>query len=138
MPAVAFPLCALRAHSLRLPLFFFFNDTATTEIYTLSLHDALPISIAPPGARFIYSDINFILLGEIVRKLSGKPLPDYVREAVFRPLGMKETMFNPPARLRRRIAPTETLPGAERPLRGVVHDPTARYMDGIAGHAGLF
>jgi uncharacterized protein YbbC (DUF1343 family) len=94
--------------------------------------------VAPPGTRFIYSDINFILLGEIVRKLSGRPLPEFVRDTVFRPLGMKDSMFNPPAGLRRRIAPTETLPGAKRPLRGVVHDPTTRYMDGIAGHAGLF
>ncbi len=94
--------------------------------------------VAPPGTRFIYSDINFILLGEIVRRVSGKPLPDYVHEQVFRPLAMKDTMFRPPPKLRRRIAPTEQLPGEKLPLRGVVHDPTTRYMDGIAGHAGLF
>jgi uncharacterized protein YbbC (DUF1343 family) len=94
--------------------------------------------VAPPGTKFIYSDINFILLGEIVRKLSGQPLPDYVAATVFRPLGMKDSMFNPSAWLRRRIAPTEALPGEKQPLRGVVHDPTTRYMDGVAGHAGLF
>lgn len=92
--------------------------------------------VAPPGARFIYSDINFILLGEIVRRLSGQSLPDYVRRQVFLPLGMNDTMFQPPRRLRARIAPTEQVEGEV--LRGVVHDETTRYMGGIAGHAGLF
>ncbi|MBI4874790.1 MAG: DUF1343 domain-containing protein [Acidobacteria bacterium] len=92
----------------------------------------------PPGVRFVYSDINFILLGEIVRRVSGKPLPDYVRETVFEPLGMRESMFNPPPALRERIAPTELLAGEKESLRGVVHDETTRYMGGVAGHAGLF
>ncbi len=94
--------------------------------------------IAAPGERFIYSDINFILLGEMVRRLSGKPLDAYVSQVVLRPLGMKETMFRPPASLRPRIAPTELLAGSPEPLRGVVDDPTARFMGGVAGHAGLF
>lgn len=93
---------------------------------------------APPGVRFVYSDINFILLGEIVRRLSGKTLADYAQETVFEPLGMRETMFRPPDSLRVRIAPTEKLVATGVLLRGVVHDPTARYMGGIAGHAGLF
>jgi uncharacterized protein YbbC (DUF1343 family)/CubicO group peptidase (beta-lactamase class C family) len=92
----------------------------------------------PPGVRFVYSDINFILLGEIVHQLSGQMLPDYAREKIFAPLGMRETMFRPPASLRGRIAPTERLAGAAESLRGVVHDETTRYMGGIAGHAGLF
>lgn len=92
----------------------------------------------PPGARFVYSDVNFILLGEIARRLSGEPLAGYLRRTVLEPLGMTETMYNPMASLRARIAPTELLPGATVPLRGVVHDPTARYMGGVAGHAGLF
>lgn len=90
----------------------------------------------PPGIRFVYSDINYELLGEIVRRLSGKTLPQYVNEQVFKPLGMKESMFQPPASLIPRIAPTEVEDG--HVVRGVVHDPTARYMGGIAGHAGLF
>lgn len=94
--------------------------------------------VAPAGTRFIYSDINFVLLGEIVRRLSGRPLDEYCREMIFRPLGMRETMFRPPERLRPRIAPTEVLPGQRLPLRGVVHDPTARFMGGVAGHAGMF
>lgn len=94
--------------------------------------------VAAPGERFIYSDINFELLGEIVHKVSGKPLDQFAREDIFLPMGMAESQFNPPASLRHRIAPTELYPGMKAPLRGVVHDPTARFMDGVAGHAGLF
>jgi uncharacterized protein YbbC (DUF1343 family)/CubicO group peptidase (beta-lactamase class C family) len=94
---------------------------------------------APPGTRYIYSDINFILLGELVHRLSGKMLNDYARENIFLPLGMKETTFQPPASYVPRIAPTERWPvKTGPPLRGVVHDPTARNMGGVAGHAGLF
>lgn len=93
---------------------------------------------AEPGERFIYSDINFILLGEIVRRLSGQPLDEFTREKIFEPLGMHETCFRPPRQWLPRIAPTEQLPGQSHPLRGVVHDPTARRMGGVAGHAGLF
>ena len=93
----------------------------------------------PPGARYVYSDINFELLGEMVHRLSGQMLNDYARDHIFAPLGMKETMFLPPASLLPRIAPTERTPAPTGPpLRGVVHDPTARYMGGVAGHAGLF
>lgn len=94
--------------------------------------------IGPPNARFVYSDINFVLLGEIVRRSTGITLSDYVREKIFLPLGMNETMYQPPASLVLRIAPTELINGMPAPLRGLVHDPTARYMGGIAGHAGLF
>ena len=92
----------------------------------------------PPGQRFVYSDINFELLGEIVRRVSGKTLDEFVRDEVWQPLGMRETMFRPPASLRPRIAPTEIDASTGQPLRGVVHDPTARYMGGVAGHAGVF
>jgi uncharacterized protein YbbC (DUF1343 family)/CubicO group peptidase (beta-lactamase class C family) len=92
----------------------------------------------PPGLHFVYSDINFILLGELVHRLSGQMLSDYARQNVFLPLGMKETMFQPPASLVPRIAPTELLVGSGRLLRGVVDDTTARNMGGIAGHAGVF
>ena len=104
------------------------------------------VPTAPAGTRFVYSDINFFLLGEIVRRVSGQPLDEYTQEHVFKPLGMKDTMFNPPASLIPRIAPTESCtpygypcdgPGRQM-LRGVVHDPTARRMNGVAGHAGLF
>ncbi|PTX91309.1 serine hydrolase [Opitutus sp. ER46] len=90
----------------------------------------------PPGTRFVYSDINFIVLGELVRRASGQPLAAYVAEHVCQPLGLRDTGFLPPAAQRPRIAPTQLTAGVM--LRGVVHDPTARRMDGVAGHAGLF
>ena len=93
----------------------------------------------PPATRYVYSDINFILLGELVHRLSGKMVSQYARENIFLPLGMNESMFQPPASLVPRIAPTERWPvRTGPPLRGVVHDPTARNMGGVAGHAGLF
>lgn len=93
----------------------------------------------PPATRYVYSDINFILLGELVHRLSGKMLSAYARENIFLPIGMKESMFQPPASLVPRTAPTERWPvKSGPPLRGVVHDPTARNMGGVAGHAGLF
>lgn len=91
---------------------------------------------APPGEVFRYSDINFILLGEVVRRAGGKPLNEFAAENVFRRLGMRDTMFLPDANLTARIAPTEK--EGTGVLRGVVHDPTARRMGGVAGHAGLF
>jgi|HubBroStandDraft_1064217.scaffolds.fasta_scaffold02427_8 uncharacterized protein YbbC (DUF1343 family)/CubicO group peptidase (beta-lactamase class C family) len=107
--------------------------------YQTGIHMALNERPAgPPGVHFVYSDINFILLGELVHRLSGQMLSDYAREHVFLPLGMRETMFQPPPSLIPRIAPTERDGADGTPLRGVVHDPTARYMGGVAGHAGLF
>ena len=97
-----------------------------------------PRPAGPPGVRFVYSDINFVLLGELVRRLSGQMVSDYARQNVFLPLGMKQTAFQPPAAWVPRIAPTERVPKNGPPLRGVVHDPTARYMGGVAGHAGVF
>lgn len=91
-----------------------------------------------PGARFVYSDINFILLGEIVHRISGQLVSSYAREHIFLPIGMKESQYQPPASLTPRIAPTERWPKDGAPLRGVVHDPTTRLMGGVAGHAGLF
>ncbi|HTL46050.1 MAG TPA: exo-beta-N-acetylmuramidase NamZ domain-containing protein [Vicinamibacterales bacterium] len=104
------------------------------------------VPASPPGTHFVYSDINYILLGDIVRRVSGKPLNEFARERIFVPLGMKDTMFMPPASLRPRIAPTQMCTPYGWPcegpdmqmLRGVVHDPTARRMMGVAGHAGLF
>ena len=107
--------------------------------------DEVPQSL--PGERFVYSDINFFLLGHIVAQASGLPLERYTAERVFGPLGMTDTGFLPPIERVGRIAPTERCrfldawpckaPEVE-PLRGVVHDPTARRMGGVAGHAGLF
>ena len=95
--------------------------------------------IAAPGTRFLYSDTNYETLGEIVRRVSGEPLDVYSAEHIFTPLGMKDTMFKPPASLRPRIAPTQYQEGTTgKMLWGEVHDPTAYNMGGVAGHAGLF
>jgi uncharacterized protein YbbC (DUF1343 family)/CubicO group peptidase (beta-lactamase class C family) len=98
----------------------------------------MDIPVAPPNERFIYSDINFILLGEIVHRVSGLPLEEFTREMVFNRLGMKDTGFRPATELRPRIAPTEYEREGRPPLRGVVHDETTRFMGGVAGHAGMF
>src|SRR5581483_8824094 len=74
--------------------------------YTTGIHLAvIDKPTSAPGAKFVYSDINFILLGELVRRLSSQPLDVYARENIFLPLGMKESMFNPPHELQPRIAP---------------------------------
>ncbi len=106
-----------------------------------------------PGVRFVYSDINYIALGEVVHRVSGQTLDEFARRNIFAPLGMRDTGFNPAAALRSRIAPTEKRrgqmnylgdsgenagPQGEQWLRGQVHDPTSFRMSGVAGHAGLF
>ncbi len=110
--------------------------------------------LAEAGSRFIYSDVNFIVLAELVKRLTGKPLNEFAAENIFQRLGMNDTGFNPNAALKARIAPTEkrgggkTVPStgekdasAERPerwMRGEVHDPRSYLLGGVAGHAGLF
>jgi uncharacterized protein YbbC (DUF1343 family) len=86
----------------------------------------------PPGTHMVYSDINFIVLGELVARVSGQSLAQYTAQHILAPLDMSDTGFLPAASLRPRMAPTEL------PVRGVVHDPTARRMGGVTGHAGLF
>jgi len=91
----------------------------------------------PPGAKFVYSDINYIVLGELVHKVSGMMLDQYASVHIYQPLKMTRTTFNPPSSWRPKIEATEY---DERNvmLKGTVHDPTARRMGGVAGHAGLF
>ncbi len=91
----------------------------------------------PPGTRFHYSDINFIVMGALVEKLSGMTLDAYTAKYVFAPMGMDHTRFLPPASWRPEIAPTQ-YDENHHMLLGVVHDPTSRRMGGVAGHAGLF
>lgn len=107
--------------------------------------------LRPPGVRFQYSDINFIVLGALVERISGMSLDEYALRYIIRPLGLTNTRFLPPPSWIPRIAPTQwehgaaasgvpgskTFPG-DVMLRGVVHDPTSRRMGGVAGHAGLF
>ena len=91
-----------------------------------------------PGEKFIYSDINYILLGEIVARVSGQSLGDYAQENIFQPLGMLDTTYLPEPGLLPRIAPTDHTGEGGTLVRGIVHDPTARRMGGVAGHAGVF
>jgi uncharacterized protein YbbC (DUF1343 family)/CubicO group peptidase (beta-lactamase class C family) len=91
----------------------------------------------PPGSQFVYSDINFETLGFLVEKITGEPLNEYASGNIFKPLGMKDTRFLPPREWTPRIAPTQ-FDEQGHMLRGTVHDPTARRMGGVAGHAGLF
>jgi uncharacterized protein YbbC (DUF1343 family)/CubicO group peptidase (beta-lactamase class C family) len=89
-----------------------------------------------PGTKFLYSDINFIALAELVERVTGQSFQTYVVRHIFDPLGMKDTGFLPAQSLRSRIAPTDIEEGGLR--WGEVQDPTARRMGGVAGHAGLF
>jgi CubicO group peptidase (beta-lactamase class C family) len=106
-----------------------------------------------PGTRFVYSDIGFIALGEVVHRVSGMTLDQFAKKNIFVPLRMNDTGFNPSVALKTRIAPTEQRRGqlsylgdsaensgaeGETWLRGQVHDPTSYRMSGVAGHAGLF
>ncbi|HEV3023577.1 MAG TPA: serine hydrolase, partial [Pirellulales bacterium] len=91
---------------------------------------------AEPGTRFIYSDVGFIVLGELVRRIAGQDLNVFAAENVFEPLGLAETAFLPPDELRGRAAPTERRDGVW--MRGEVHDPRCFALGGVAGHAGLF
>jgi uncharacterized protein YbbC (DUF1343 family) len=89
-----------------------------------------------PGRRFLYSDINYIVLGELVRRASGEPLDRYAARHLFQPLGMTDTEFQPARTKRQRIAPTDRQNGRLR--WGEVQDPVAARMGGVAGHFGLF
>lgn len=103
-----------------------------------------------PGTFFRYSDVNFILLGFVVERAAGKPLDVFAEERIFAPLGMRHSGYHPLKRFpASRIAPTQrTAPDTgdslhfdlprEHELRGIVHDPTTRFMGGVAGHAGVF
>jgi len=94
---------------------------------------------APPGQRYIYSDLGLITLGKIVEKVSGVTLDRFVEQQITGPLDLHDTTYNPPASWRYRIAATECQPPEKRgTLRGEVHDGNAWVLGGVAGHAGLF
>jgi uncharacterized protein YbbC (DUF1343 family)/CubicO group peptidase (beta-lactamase class C family) len=88
------------------------------------------------GTRFKYSDVGFIVLGELIERISGKHLDEFSRSNVFEPLGMPDTGFRPSDKFKVRIAPTAQRDGQW--LVGKVHDPRSAAMGGVAGHAGLF
>lgn len=105
------------------------RDEAIKRICELKL-------LNPIGTKFVYSDVNFILLGEIVARVSENNVHEFSREHIFRPLGMNSTGYLPSEALRTKAAPTEQRDGHW--MRGEVHDPRAFKLGGLAGHAGLF
>ena len=103
------------------------QETALKNIATLGL-------VSPLGSKFRYSDVNFIVLGVVVQRVSGQPLDQFCATHLFGPLGMSDTSFN--VKEVARAAPTQQRDGGW--MRGQVHDPRAFLLGGVAGHAGLF
>ncbi|WP_404712598.1 serine hydrolase domain-containing protein [Sphingomonas sp. MMS24-J13] len=108
------------------------RDGILRQIYTMQVTEA-------PGTAYHYRDENMILMGEIVRRISGLPLDRFLQKEAFAPLGMTDTGFRPSASLLDRIAPTEQDDILRHTLvHGVVHDENAFLLGGVSGHAGLF
>jgi serine-type D-Ala-D-Ala carboxypeptidase len=128
----------LLAHSSGLPAYMKLFETAHSREAVLDASYAMSL-VAAPGSSAEYSDIGFILLGEILARLTNEPLDVFVRREIFVPLGMNYTRFNPPLEWRSEIPPTEDDRAfRHRIIQGEVNDENAFVMGGIAGHAGLF
>lgn len=131
----------LLLHTSGLPAFRVYVDELQTREEILSAVRQEPL-ISEPGSKFDYSDLGFILLGEIVEQVSGQRLDRYIRSELFYPMGMYSTHFNPSAVgswMSNRIPPTEIdMVYGRGIVQGMVHDERAYFMDGVAGHAGLF
>ena len=106
----------------------------TREALLRSIANIEPVAM--PDERIIYSDVNFVVLGELVTRVTGLPLDAYCRKSIFRPLGMNDTGFTPDAPHAARSAPTTADSRGMR--QGRVHDPLAKALQGVAGNAGLF
>ncbi|ALX49971.1 serine hydrolase domain-containing protein [Lentibacillus amyloliquefaciens] len=108
------------------------REQAYQEVFSTALEHE-------PGTHYGYSDLNMITIGALVEQISGERLDQYIQTNITEPLGMTDTMFNPPELLKDRIAATEYQPQTDRGIVwGEVHDENAWAMDGVAGHAGLF
>ncbi|MQA23976.1 MAG: serine hydrolase [Micromonosporaceae bacterium] len=123
-------------HTAGLPPGLNLNPYPTIEerlaaVYAVSLREK-------PGARYIYSDLSMIVVGKVLERVAGAPLDQLVRDGVSEPLGLRDTMHNPPTSLRHRIAATEWQEGGRGLVWGEVHDRTSWLLGGAAGHAGLF
>jgi len=128
----------LLTHSSGLPAWKPFFQRAHSREEMFALVDSEPLEV-PPGTRMAYSDLGAIVLTQVVEHVTGQRLDRYLQAHVFRPLGMRDTRFRPPASWRGRIAPTEMDTAyRHRLVRGEVHDENAFAMGGISGHAGLF
>jgi len=111
------------------------ETTTPTEARALAVATALDTL---PGVRMVYSDLGAIILGQVVERVSGEQLDEYLTRHVFGPLGMTSTRYRPGTDLLPRIAPTEFDPWRQRQIRGEVHDENAFALGGVSGHAGLF
>jgi len=128
----------LLTHTSGLPAHEDFYKTIKTPQEMIAQICALPLAYEP-GTQAVYSDLGFILLGEIVQRVTGRPLDQLARERIFEPLGMESATFKPGASLLPRIAPTEMdTTWRKRLIHGEVHDENAFAMGGVAGHAGMF
>jgi CubicO group peptidase (beta-lactamase class C family) len=127
----------LLTHSSGLPAWRPLYKEAADADAAMKLAYATPLDTLP-GIRMIYSDIGGILMGEIIRAVSGERIDEYFSRHIAVPLKLHDTMFLPPASLLSRIAPTEIDPWRQRHLRGEVHDENAAMLGGVSGHAGLF
>jgi beta-N-acetylhexosaminidase len=128
----------LLLHDSGLPAHRDFYKQAKGHDAVLALVLAEPL-VHEPGTKVEYSDLGFILLGDIVQHLTGIPLDEYARQHIFSPLGMNASQFNPPRKLWPTIAPTENdLEFRKRLMQGEVHDENAWALGGVSGHAGLF
>jgi CubicO group peptidase (beta-lactamase class C family) len=127
----------LLTHSSGLPAWRPLYKEATDAASAMALAWATPLDTLP-GARMVYSDIGGILMGEIVRAVTGERVDTYFAKHIAGPLKLHESMFLPPQSLLDRIAPTEIDPWRQRHLRGEVHDENAAMLGGVSGHAGLF
>lgn len=125
----------LLTHTSGLPAFRPYFESLSSPAAVLAAALAEPLETAP-GAVCRYSDVGFIVLGELCATIAKRPVDQLARETVFRPLGMTDTGFRPPAALRLRIAATER--SGERAKTGIVHDENAEALGGVAGQAGLF
>jgi CubicO group peptidase (beta-lactamase class C family) len=122
-------------HTSGLPAWRPFVHLARTRDSALSLLYSTPL-VHAPGDTAVYSDLNAILLGELVHAASGEPLDRFADRMVFQPLGMSRTLFRPPHSMWRQVAPSALYRG--RPVAGVANDGNAVRLGGVAGHAGLF
>jgi len=128
----------LMTHTSGLPPFKEYWRTSTGKADTLGRIFAEPLEYEP-GAKVVYSDLGIILMAEIIQRLTGKPLDALARENIFEPLGMTDTMYNPPKLLWPGIAPTEVDNQLRhRLVQGEVHDENAYTIGGVSGHAGVF
>jgi beta-N-acetylhexosaminidase len=128
----------LMTHTSGLPPFKEYWRTSKGREDTLRMIFAEPLEYEP-GTKVVYSDLGIILMAEIIQRLTGKPLDELANEFIFQPLGMKDSMYNPPKKLWPEIAPTEVDERwRHRLVQGEVHDENAYAMGGVSGHAGVF